>query len=245
MSSGFSWRRPPCSLALPPNEVHVWRANLGVNATDLERLRATLTADERARAERFHSPKDQQHYVAARGTLRVILARYLDRSPDQFEFSYGKFGKPELALGSEGGGLRFNLSHSQGLAVYAVTRYQDIGVDLEGMRANLAWDEIAGRFFAPREVEALRLIPPPLRAVAFLNCWTRKEAFMKARGQGLSLPPDQFEVSVGPGEPARLLRTTGGPQETSQWSLQDLEPAPGFVAAVAVRVVGCEFRLWE
>jgi len=245
MSSGLSWRRPPRSLALPPDEVHVWRANLSVDNVYLERLRATLSSDERARSERFHFPKDQQQYVAARGTLRMILARYLDRAPAQFEFCYGPFGKPELASSTENEGLCFNLSHSQGLALYAITRYHEIGVDLEGMRANFAWEDIASRYFAPSEIEALRLVPAASRAVAFLNCWTRKEAFMKARGQGLLLPLNQFEVSVAPGEPARLLRTTGDPQEASQWSLRELEPAPCFVAAIAVRGAKCEFKLWE
>ena len=245
MASGFSWCRPPRSLALLQNEVHVWRANLGLDPIDLEPLRATLSSDERARAGRFHFPKDQQHFVAAHGSLRMILARYLDHAPAQLEFCYGPFGKPELAPGSNADGIRFNLSHSQGLALYAITRDYEIGVDLEGVRANLSWEDIARRYFAPGEVEALRLVPAPSRAAAFLSCWTRKEAFVKARGEGLSLPLDQFEVSVAPGEPARLLRTTGDPQEASQWSFQQLEPAPSFVAAVAVRAPRCEFRFWE
>jgi 4'-phosphopantetheinyl transferase len=139
MISRYSWLRAPDSLALPPNEVHVWRAALNSDPIDLERLRATLTADERARAARFQFPKDQQHFVAARGTLRMILARYLDRAPDQFEFCYSPFGKPELAPGDTGG-LRFNLSHSQGLALYALIRDHEIGVDLEGVRADFEWE---------------------------------------------------------------------------------------------------------
>jgi 4'-phosphopantetheinyl transferase len=245
MPSEFLWRRPPSALALPQNEVHVWRANLGLDAIDLEQMQATLGPDERARAARFHFPKDQQHFVAAHGTLRMILARYLNRAPDQFEFRYGPFGKPELAPRGDAGGIRFNLTHSQGLALYAITLDHDIGIDLEGVRPNFAWGEIASRYFAPSEVEALRLVPAPLRAGAFLSCWTRKEAFVKARGEGLSLPLDQFEVSVTPGEHARLLRITSDPQEASQWSFQQLEPAPGFVAAIAVGAARCEFKLWE
>lgn len=245
MASAFSWRRPPRTLALPQNEVHVWRAKLDLGSIDLEHAEASLSSDERARAARFHFLKDQLRYVAARGTLRMIMARYIDRAPAQFEFCYGPFGKPELAPGHNPDGIRFNLSHSQGLALYAITRDHEIGVDLESVRANIAWEDIARRYFAPREVEALRSVPASSRAGAFLNCWTRKEAFVKARGEGLSLPLDQFEVSVAPGEPARLLRTTGDPQEASQWSFQQLEPAPGFVAAIAVRTARCEFKLWE
>ena len=211
----------------------------------MELAEANLSPDERARAARFHFPKHRQHFVAARGSLRMILARYLDRDPAQLEFCYSPFGKPDLAPSADADGIRFNLSHSQGLALYAITRDQDIGVDLEGERANIAWEDIARRYFAPSEVEALRLVPASSRTQAFLNCWTRKEAFVKARGEGLSLPLDQFEVSVAPGEPARLLRMTGNPQEASQWSFQQLEPAPGFVAAIAVRAARCEFRFWE
>jgi len=245
MPSRCSWRCPPPSLALPPSEVHVWRATLDLDPIELERMQATLTSDERARAARFRFSKDQQHFVAARGILRMILARYLNRAPAQFEFRYGPAGKPELAPGGDAEGLRFNLSHSRGLALYALTRGHEIGVDVEGVRADFAWEEIASRFFAPREVEALRLVPGPSRAEAFFHCWTRKEAFVKAGGKGLALPLDQFEVSLAPGEPARLLRTTGDPQEASQWSLQELEPAPGYLAAIAVRAPKWELKLWE
>ncbi len=244
MASRFSWRRPPRSLALPQREVHAWRAALDLDPTDLERAQATLTSDERARAARFRFPKDQQRFVAARGTLRAILARYVDCAPVQLEFRYGPSGKPELAPGYADG-LRFNLSHSQGLALYAITRYHEVGVDLEGVRANFAWEEVASRFFAPREVEALRLVPAPSRAEAFFNCWTRKEAFVKAQGEGLSLPLNQFEVSLAPGSPARLLGTTGDPQEASHWSIRELKPAVGYVAAIAVRAPRWELKLWE
>jgi|SRR5208282_4898705 len=245
MASRLLWRHPPPSLALPPSEVHVWRANLDLDSVELERAQATLTSDERARAARFHFPKDQHCFIAARAALRTILARYIDRTPAQIEFCYGPSGKPELPPGSDTDGLCFNLSHSQGLALYAITRHCEIGVDLEGVRANFAWEEIASRFFAPREVEALRLVPSRSRAEAFFNCWTRKEAFVKARGEGLSFPLDQFEVSVAPGEPARLLRTMGDPQEASHWSIRELEPSAGYVAAIAVRALGWEIELWE
>jgi 4'-phosphopantetheinyl transferase len=245
MISPYLWLCAPERLALPRNEVHVWRAALNADPIDLERLRATLTTDEQARAARFHFPKDQQHFVAARGTLRMILARYLGRAPDQFKFCYNPFGKPELAPPGDTGGLRFNLSHSQGLALYALICDHEIGVDLEGVRADFEWEDIASRTLAPAEVEALRLVPAALRAEAFFNCWTRKEAFVKARGEGLSLPLDQFEVSVAPGEPARLLRTAGDLHEASQWSIRELEPAPGYRAAIAVKTPGCEFKLWE
>jgi len=245
MSSRSSWCCPPRPLALPEGEVHVWRAALNMAAIDLEGVQATLSSDERARASRFRFAKDHRHFVAARGTLRTILARYIDRAPSQIEFCYSQSGKPELAPGCDAKALRFNLSHSQGLALYAITRDHEIGVDLEGVRADFAWEEIASRYFAPGEVEALQLVPASSRAEAFFNCWTRKEALVKARGEGLSLPLDQFEVSLAPGEPARLLRTTGDPQEAEHWSICGLQPAAGYVAAVALRSSRCELKLWE
>ena len=240
-----SWLPPPRSLTLPQNELHVWRATLDLAPIDLECLRATLSSDEQARAARFHFPEDQQHFVAAHGALRMILARYLNRAPAQIEFCYSPHGKPELAPPADAHALRFNLSHSQGLALYAITRDHEIGIDLEGVRASPDWEEIATRHFARREVEALRFVPAASRALAFLNCWTRKEAFVKARGEGLSLPLDQFEVSVAPGEPARLLSTSGDPLEAARWSIRELEPATGYIGAVAVRALGLELKLWE
>jgi 4'-phosphopantetheinyl transferase len=245
MASQTPWLRPPGSLALPHNEVHVWRANLDSDPIDLESLRTTLSSDEQARAAKFHFPKDQQHFVAARGTLRAILARYLDRDPANLEFCHGPYGKPELAPGGDADGLRFNLSHSQGLAIYAIARDHEVGVDLEKVRAYPDWEQIASRLFALREVEALRLVPASSRDEAFLTCWTRKEAFVKARGEGLSLPLDQFEVSVNPGEPACLLNIFGDPEEASHWSIRELEPAPGYIAAVAARALKWTFKLWE
>jgi 4'-phosphopantetheinyl transferase len=245
MISRFSWRRSPQSLALPAGEVHVWRSNLDLDPIELGCVQSNLSWDERARAARFHFPKDQRRFLAARGTLRTLLARYVDYAPAQFEFCYGPSGKPELEPGCNATGIRFNLSHAQGLALYAITRDRAIGVDLEQVQADVAWKEIASRFFAPREVEGLGLVPAPSGAEAFFNCWTRKEAFVKARGEGLSLPLNQFEVSLAPGEPARLLCTTGDPQEASNWSIQELEPAAGYIGAIAVRAQRYELKLWD
>jgi 4'-phosphopantetheinyl transferase len=244
MTSQLAWCRPPRSLTLAENEVHVWRAALDLDSAGLERAQATLSPDERDRAARFYFPSGQRHFIAARGILRAILARYLDREPAQFEFGYGPAGKPELAPG-EAEGLHFNLSHAQGLALYAIARYRQVGVDLERVRAGYAWEEIAARFFAPGEVTALRSVPAALQCEAFFNGWTRKEAFVKAWGQGLSLPLDQFEVSLVPGQPARLLHVAGDPEEATRWSIRELEPAPGYAAAVAVRAQEWELKLWE
>ena len=205
----------------------------------------TLTADECQRAERYVFAKDRTHFVVARGLLRVLLGRYLGQDPPHLRFIYGPHGKPALATDTGGGALRFNVSHSHGLALYAITRGREVGVDVERIRPEVAQEKIAERFFSPREVTLLRALPAQLQATAFFACWTRKEAYIKAKGEGLALPLDQFDVSLVPGEPAVLLRAAWDPQEAARWSLQDLAPAPGYRAAVAV--AGHDWRLtcWD
>jgi 4'-phosphopantetheinyl transferase len=230
--------QPP---ALTAENVHVWRIPLEIGHSMLLRLRDTLTDDERQRADRFHFDKDRRHFTAGRGTLRLILAHYLRLRPEAIRFSYTSYGKPFLAGESET--LRFNLTHSHELALLAVTLGRDIGVDIEHIRDNLERDGelLAERFFSPREVAALRSLPAELRREAFFHCWTRKEAYIKANGQGLSLPLDQFDVSLHPGEPAALLATQHDPAQAQRWSLVSLAPAEGYVGALAVE--GHSWRL--
>lgn len=208
-------------------------------------LRHTLTADECQRAERYIFEKDRTHFVVARGLLRVLLGRYLRQDPQHLRFTYGPHGKPALATDTGGVALRFNVSHSHGLALYAITCGREVGVDVERIRPAVAQEKIAERFFSPREVTVLRALPTLLQAPAFFACWTRKEAYIKAKGDGLSLPLDQFDVSLAPGEPAALLHTTRDPQEAACWALQDLAPAPGYRAAVAVAGHDWHLTCWD
>lgn len=235
----------PPTLTLDSDEVHIWRAALDVPESQVRSLWYTLTADECQRAERYVFAKDRTHFVVARGLLRVLLGRYLGQDPPQLRFIYGPHGKPALATDTGGGTLRFNVSHSHGLALYAITRGREVGVDVERIRPEVAQEKIAERFFSPREVTLLRALPAPLQATAFFACWTRKEAYIKATGEGLTLPLDQFDVSLVPGEPAALLRTAWDPQEAARWALQDLVPALDYRAAVAV--AGHDWRLtcWD
>ncbi len=240
MSSVSVWSAPPHSLPLRPEEVHVWRAPLEMDPASLGRLQETLVPDERARAAQFHSPKDRRHFIAARGALRDILARYLHREPASLQFRYGAAGKPALVADSGSHELRFNLSHSGELALYALTRIREIGIDVERIRADVARERVAERFFSAQEVSALRGLPEHLQPEAFFSCWTRKEAYIKARGDGLRIPLDSFDVSLIPGTPAAFLRGA-----ESQWSLQALRPAPDYVAAVAAAGRDWLVRLWE
>jgi 4'-phosphopantetheinyl transferase len=227
-------------LTLAPDEVHVWRASLDLPASRVCALGDVLVADERARAARFHFERDRTHWTVARARLRLLLARYLGGPPDRFRFALGAHGKPALAR-PEGGDLRFNVSHSQDLALYAVTRGREVGVDLEGLRPDFATDEIAERFFSPAERRALRAVAPELRCDAFFACWTRKEAYIKARGLGLAIPLDAFDVSLAPDEPAALLATRDEPGDSVRWSLAALSPGPGFAGALVAE--GHEWRV--
>ncbi|MCL5670567.1 MAG: 4'-phosphopantetheinyl transferase superfamily protein [Acidobacteria bacterium] len=240
-----SWRSLPETLMLGSDEVQVWRANLDQTPSQVQSFLHNLAADEQARAERFYFERDREHFIVARGVLRAILGGYLNRAPECLSFCYSAYGKPSLAGESDGDVIRFNVSHSHGIALYAFTRGTAVGIDLERIRFDLAVAEVAGQFFSPQEVAMLRTLPTEEQTLAFFRCWTRKEAYIKARGEGLSLPLDQFDVSLAPGEPAAVLGTQRDPSEASRWSLQELTPAPGFVAALAV--AGHDWRLtcWQ
>ena len=239
------WRSPPETLVLGSDEVHVWRATLDQTPSQIQRFLNNLAADEQARAERFYFERDREHFIVARGVLRAILAGYLNRVPECLSFCYSSHGKPALAGESDEDAIRFSVSHSHGVALYAVTRGREVGIDLEHIRSDLAVAEIAERFFSRREVAMLRTLPTEAQRQAFFRCWTRKEAYIKARGEGLSLPLDQFDVSLAPGEPAAVLGTQRYPSEASRWSLQELTPAPGYVAALAVEGHGWRLTCWQ
>ena len=228
-------------LKLDKGAVHVWHARLDQFAGQQSQLLELLSADERSRAERFHFPHDRAHFIAARGLLRRILSRYLDVPPRQLSFSYSPYGKPALACENDCHAVRFNVSHSHGIALYAVAREREVGVDVEYVRHDIVGEQIAERFFSAPEVAKLRALPAEAQPLAFFNCWTRKEAFIKARGEGLSFPLDQFEVSLDEQEPAALISIRDDPRETSRWSLQSVPVAEGYVAALVAE--GHEWRL--
>ncbi len=237
------WQPATHPPPLTTDDVHVWRIALELGDPILMRLRDTLADDERQRADRFHFEKDRRHFTAARGAMRLLLAGYLSRCPNDVRFAYGNYGKPRLMDADNASDLRFNLSHSHGLALLAVTRGRDIGVDIERLRdMERDGEALAERFFSPREAARLRSLPPELRREAFFHCWTRKEAYIKAQGKGLSLPLDQFDVSLHPHEPAALLATQHDPQEVQRWSLQSLFPGEEYIGALAVQ--GHSWRLW-
>jgi 4'-phosphopantetheinyl transferase len=239
------WLASPPDLALSGDEVHAWRASLGQPTSRVRQLVRTLSDDERRRAERFHSERDRKHFVVARGTLRSILGRYLGVEPGRVQFEYGPRGKPRLAEPFANLALCFNLAHSHELALYALAYRREVGIDLERVCPLPDAEEIATRFFSAHESAAWRALPPNWKQEAFYLCWTRKEAYIKAIGDGLARPLDQFDVSLVPAEPAQLLRVEGNPKEANRWSLQTLEPAPGYVAALAVEGHGWRLVCWD
>lgn len=220
------------ALPLSADEVHVWRGRLVLRPGTAERIAQVLSPDELERARRFHFARDRERYISGRAQLRQLLGRYLDADPSQLVFAYGPYGKPILPES----GIHFNLSHSGEIALAAVTRAGEIGVDLELADEDFARERIAEHFFSPGEVAALRALADELQPRAFLTCWTRKEAFIKARGDGLSLALDSFDVSLAPGQPAAILRTAWSKSDPTEWSLSDLSDVDaGYIAALAVR----------
>jgi 4'-phosphopantetheinyl transferase len=211
----------------------------------LQGLWHTLSQDEQVRAGRFRARRDRERYIVAHGLLRAILGLYLKTRPEQIGLRSGPFGKPALCPEQSGAALRFNLSKSHGLSLFAFARGRELGVDLERIRPRLADGQVAGRFFSPREAALLQALPKEAQAEAFFNCWTRKEAYIKAKGAGLSLPLDQFEVSLTPGGPAALLSARWDPQEAARWSLRALTPASGYAAALAVEGHSWRLRCWR
>lgn len=238
-----TWLPSPRDVHPGRDEVHVWRASLDRDDAEVERLWAVLTPDEVERARRFHFVRDRRRFVLARGVLREILGGCLGVAPAMIRFEHNEYGKPSLK--GDASGLRFNVSHSAGAALYACTLGREVGVDVELLRDDFASFEVAERFFSEPEVRNLSSLPAHLRTQGFFNCWTRKEAYIKALGEGLSHPLDSFSVSLTPGEPARLISTDKGQQDAARWSIVELEPFRGYAAALAIQGSDLGIQCWD
>jgi 4'-phosphopantetheinyl transferase len=222
------WAAPPSSLALPGAEVHVWRIELAQPPPVVAELNTLLSADEIERARLFYFARDRRNFAVARGAMRQILSRYLGADPRRLTFTKGPFGKPSLRDPK----LRFNLSHSGGWALLAVASGREVGVDIEEIRAIDDAVTIAARYFSPAESRKLReVLGSAVGEVAFFNCWTRKEAFIKAIGHGLSHPLDTFEVTFLPNEEVELRLDAGAAR---QWLLSVLHVSAHYSAALVV-----------
>ncbi|MFL6417179.1 MAG: 4'-phosphopantetheinyl transferase family protein [Bryobacteraceae bacterium] len=192
--AGEDWSAPPVALPEPAANVHLWRVLLDVVAADID----CLSADERARADKLIHVQHRNRFVAMRSAVRSILSRYLETTPDSIAFAYAEKGKPSISKGQNNLDLRFNLSHSGGIGLLAITVGREVGVDVETRQEVLDFMAVARRFFAAREYRELSALPQDLRQRAFLRCWTRKEAYVKALGAGLACSLQSFSVSVSP-----------------------------------------------
>jgi len=201
---------------------------------DARAATALLSDAERQRASRFVFDRDRDRFIVARARLRQLLGARLGTRPESVALVYGAHGKPALAPWLADSDLRFNLSHCDDVTLYAFSRGHEIGIDVEAVRVMPDADAIAARFFSHREQQAYRALEPRDRPLGFFQCWTRKEAFVKAIGDGLSYPLDRFDVSLTPGEPAKILRVEDTPGDCCGWRMESLSPAPGFVAAVVI-----------
>ena len=198
----------------------------------MDALFTTLSSEERLRAERFAFSRHRDAYVVARGLLRRILGRYLGCKAALVSIVYGPYGKPMV---NDAADLAFNLSHSESMVAYAFNRGVPIGIDIEYARPLADLEDVARRFFHPAEYEQLRQVAPEQKIRAFYNCWTRKEAFIKALGKGASHPLDSFQVTLLPGDSAAFVSIDGQPASKSAWSLQDVSPSLSYVAAIAIQ----------
>jgi 4'-phosphopantetheinyl transferase len=239
------WRIPPADLRLVENEVHVWRTLLEIPISEVERLQEVLVDEEIERARKFYFEKDRRHWIVAHAALRILLGRYLNINPRSLRSTSNDYGKPSIAYPPAGTRLHFNLSHSGGLALYAFTSDRHIGVDVEYMRPGIEYRELATSHFSARECAALRALPADVQEEAFFLCWSRKEAYIKARGKGLSLSLDQFDVSLAPNQPAALLGSREEPHATEHWSLHALAPGTRYAGALAVEGFDWELCCWQ
>jgi 4'-phosphopantetheinyl transferase len=228
------WPIPPSQHALAARDVHVWAAHLDIRLEALAHFAAFLCDEEQERAARFRFEKHHNRFIAARGILRSLLATYLDCAPDELQFEYGPNGKPALSGQFARSGLSFNLAHSEDLALIAMSHLGPLGVDLEHIRPISDTDKLVERFFSSRENALFGALPDEQKNTAFFNLWTRKEAWLKATGEGIAHSLNRVEVTFLPDEPAQFLALPEKPGLKSDWVLQELTPATGFVGAVAL-----------
>ncbi len=217
-------------IRLDEREIHLWRVPLNVDSAQQDILRAQLSPDEAERAARVHFEHDRTRFIVAHAALRQTLARYTGKQPNALSFRVGAQGKPTLAFDTD---IQFNLSHSGNLALIAITRGRAVGVDVESIRDNFDPLALAMRFFSAPEIEDLRACDPATRTAQFFTLWTRKEAFIKAVGHGLSLPLSSFDISETHGDRVRVLESRGDYEKTDWWVKTVLQESE-YIGAIAV-----------
>jgi 4'-phosphopantetheinyl transferase len=239
MTFRYKWSSPPDVVYLQCDEVHLWRAFLDADLR-LPPVETDLSSDELNRAARLAFPRDRYRLTARRQILRDILGKYLRRAASQVSFIYESEGKPEVSLTASDPPIRFNVSHSHGLAMYAIALHREIGLDIEAIRPDVPFRELASQFFTCTEMSEFQSIPDDKQSEAFFRWWSRKEAYVKAVGRGLSLPLNSFDVSVSPEAPAYLHSRDSG-----RWTIRDFQPEDGYAGAVVVEGKEFTLQLWN
>jgi len=241
----LQWRPAIPGELISANEVHVWRACLDVSTLHYENLLGFLSADELQRAGRFRFERDQKRFIVTRGILRKILGSYIEKSPEKLRFEYTSKGKPVLAPNTGNVTVHFNLSHSDAFALYAITRNQKIGIDIERIRDDVDFGQIANRFFSQGEIRSLEGVHENKLSEVFFQYWTRKEAFIKATGEGISFPLEQCDVSSIAGKVLSPVTLLNGNRKISSWCVQDIFPGSDYVAALAVEGYDWNLSRWH
>lgn len=226
-------------------QTDVWIFSIAASTVQIEPHLRLLDAEERTRAARFHRTQDRDSFVLAHIALRIVLGWYTHTEPASLRFTRGPRGKPALALDELCRDIRFNLSHSGEKAVIAVTTGLHVGVDVERVEQRRADMAVAERFFSRREVKVLQRLPESVRATGFFSCWTRKEAYIKARGDGLFIPLRDFDVSVGPDCKAALIGSRIEGDDVNRWRLRDLPVGADYAGALAVQCPNCALNAWS
>ncbi len=237
------WRLPQEPSEREAEYVHVYRILLDLPDADIQYFASLLSNEEHQRAERYLFAKHRARFIAARAQTRMILARYTGQSPAQVQLTYNSYGKPMLDAAP--GGIHFNVSHSHDLGLLAITEGLEIGVDIEKVRPDIDYVHISRQFFSQGEIGRLLDLPTEEQVEAFYNIWTRKEAFIKGRGTGLSTPLDQFEVSLGGDTPGRLVQASEEIENACEWTLCELKPGTGYVANLAVHGDQWQLSCWQ
>jgi len=243
--SSTTFLPPPSHLRLSANEVHIWIASLAQAKTKINNFAPILSNKETNRSKCFYFDSDRERYIVAHGILKIILGRYLDLKTGKLQFCFGKNGKPAISTNCRNQDIRFNLSYSESIALYALTLYHEIGIDVEMVRDIPEMEEIAKRCFSINEYSIYRSSPERKKKDVFYEYWTRKEAFCKATGDGLSLPLEKFDVFKVKSDPVKLLRAEGDTNGSSQWFIYDLNIGPGCKAAFAIEGQCCEFLCFQ
>jgi 4'-phosphopantetheinyl transferase len=241
----LGWENPPNVLDLKPDDVHIWLASQNQEPTEVDSFWNSLSSEEKERAERFHFIKDRHRYIVSHGILRFILGMYLGVDPAYVGYQIGAYGKPSLTDEFCSCRIRFNLSHSGDAVLLGFTRGRELGVDIEKIRTDFATIEIARAYFSPQEILTFQSLPKRLQTEAFYNCWTRKEAFIKAIGEGVSCPLNMFDVTLAPGEPAKLLATRLKGNPVSKWSLVGLNSGHAYKAAMVTESGNWNLKCWK